>query len=168
MDGGFVLSWGVGYFGQLGHGDDSSWDSPKMIQALEPAKLGSRVTQVVCGGSHSGVLTESGRVFMWGLNKNGQLGLGIKVDSVAEPRPVDWAEMGSNKASALVCGRSHSAMVTTEGRVFVWGAASFGRLGLIDCPRNQTTPTEIPTFRAIPIHSIASGDFHMLALGHDW
>ena len=29
MEGGFVLSWGFGYFGQLGHGDDSSWDQPR-------------------------------------------------------------------------------------------------------------------------------------------
>ena len=25
MQGGFVLSWGNGHFGQLGHGDDSRW-----------------------------------------------------------------------------------------------------------------------------------------------
>jgi alpha-tubulin suppressor-like RCC1 family protein len=64
MEGGFVLSWGTGYFGQLGHGDDSSWDSPKMISALEPSKIGSRIVQIACGGSHSGALTDSGRIFM--------------------------------------------------------------------------------------------------------
>jgi alpha-tubulin suppressor-like RCC1 family protein len=30
LDGGYVASWGTGYFGQLGHGDDSSWDSPRL------------------------------------------------------------------------------------------------------------------------------------------
>ena len=87
LEGHFVLSWGVGYFGQLGlnllghfmkinfvsgHGDDISWDTPKMVHALEPRLLGSRVTSVYCGGSHSAALTDTGKVFTWGLNKYGQ------------------------------------------------------------------------------------------------
>jgi hypothetical protein len=37
---GYVFSWGTGYLGQLGLGDDSSWDSPRMIRSLDPAKIG--------------------------------------------------------------------------------------------------------------------------------
>ena len=108
MEGGHVLSWGVGYFGQLGHGDDSRDDDAKLIQALEPNRLGSKVIQVACGGSHSGAVTDSGRVFMWGLNKQGQCGLGSKQpESVAEPRPLDPEVMSGIKAVSLVCGRNH-------------------------------------------------------------
>lgn len=108
MEGGHVLSWGVGYFGQLGHGDDSSYDNAKLIQALEPNRLGSKVVHIACGGSHSGVVTESGRVFMWGLNKQGQCGLGSKQpESVTEPRPLDPDTMGGVKVTSLVCGRNH-------------------------------------------------------------
>jgi alpha-tubulin suppressor-like RCC1 family protein len=171
MEGGFVVSWGVGYFGQLGHGDDSSWDQPKIINALEPARLGSKIVSVVCGGSHSGAVSESGQVYMWGLNRNGQCGVGAntsgKLDSVSEPRPVDTSRLAGGRADTVVCGRNHSAMVTTEGRVFVWGAATFGRLGLAETSRSQPAPIELATFRNVPIHSIAAGDFHMLALGHD-
>lgn len=39
---GYVFSWGTGYLGQLGLGDDSSWDNPRMIRALDPAKIGKR------------------------------------------------------------------------------------------------------------------------------
>ena len=38
MEGGFVLSFGCGYFGQLGHGDDSSCPSPRLIATLDPSK----------------------------------------------------------------------------------------------------------------------------------
>ena len=102
------MSWGTGYFGQLGHGDDSSWDSPRMIQALEPRRLGggsngSRVTAVACGGSHSGALTDSGRVFMWGLNRGGQCGVASskgKSDSILEPRPVDFSNSNTSNNSS--------------------------------------------------------------------
>jgi alpha-tubulin suppressor-like RCC1 family protein len=167
MDGGFVLSWGVGYFGQLGHGDDSSWDSPRMVHSLEPRVLGARVIKVVCGGSHSGCLTHNGRVYMWGLNKSGQCGLSNKTDSILEPKPLDMADIGQVRANQLVCGRNHSGMVTTEGRVYVWGASTYGRLGLADTRKSQNWPCEIQYFQTIPIHSLASGDFHMVALGHD-
>ena len=163
-----VMSWGRGYFGQLGHGNDNNYTAPKVINSLEPHRLGTKIVQVVCGASHSGALAENGRAFMWGLNKSGQCGiLNSKADAVVEPRPVETSSIGSLRGTKLVCGRNHSAMLTTDGRVFVWGAASFGRLGVIDAYKVQTIPTEIPFFRAIPIHSLVSGDFHMLALGHD-
>mmetsp|Transcript_19638 Transcript_19638/g.33350 ORF Transcript_19638/g.33350 Transcript_19638/m.33350 type:complete len:666 (-) Transcript_19638:1948-3945(-) len=167
-----VMSWGTGYFGQLGHGDDSSWNSPRMIGALEPRRLGSRVISVACGGSHSGALTDSGQVFMWGLNRGGQCAQHnrAKSDSILEPRPIDMdstsncPDLSSQQVTSLVCGRNHSALLTSTGRVYVWGEASFGRLGLVDVKKSQPFPKEIPTFKSIPVASLVSGDFHMLAL----
>lgn len=170
MEKGVVMSWGVGYFGQLGHGDDSSWENPRMVAALDPRRLGARVVRVACGGSHSGALTESGKVFMWGLNRGGQCGTNSKADSVLEPKPIDTAELGAaTKIASLVLGRGHSALTTSTGRVFVWGEASYGRLGvaLEGGRKKQASPVELTAFRNIPIHSVASGDFHMLALAHD-
>jgi hypothetical protein len=68
MEGGFVMSWGerlrravegsvlkwppyacvgpyagVGYFGQLGHGDDQSYERPRMIHQLDPQRIGDQV-----------------------------------------------------------------------------------------------------------------------------
>jgi len=163
-----VMSWGRGYFGQLGHNDDCSYNAPKVINALEPHRLGTKIIQVVCGASHSGALAENGRAFMWGLNKSGQCGiLYSKADAITEPRPVENSSIGALRGTKLVCGRNHSAMLTNDGRVFTWGAASFGRLGIVEAYKIQTLPLEVPFFRTIPIHSLVSGDFHMLALGHD-
>ena len=55
MEGGHVFSWGTGFFGQLGQGDDNSWDSPRLLRALDPRKLGCQVTSVVCGGWHMSI-----------------------------------------------------------------------------------------------------------------
>jgi len=54
--------------------------------------------------------------------------------------------------------------------LFTWGATSYGRLGIpVESGRSKSVspPTEVSFFHNIPIHSIASGDFHMLALTHD-
>ena len=203
MEGSHVLSMGIGYFGQLGHGNDESFDAPELVKQLEPTALGSRVIKIACGGSHSGVVTEDGRVFMFGLNKQGQCGVGKNnssssssdnKESIMEPRPVDFSgilpvdgaalrnRMGrcDVKVSMLVCGRNHSAILSADGRVFAYGAASYGRLGLgtvrgdggsssgsssssssaMNVKKTVNAPSEIPFFRnnAIPVHSIASGE----------
>ena len=164
VEGGFVFSWGTGYLGQLGLGDDISWDSPRMIRQLDPKKLGDTVTRVVCGGSHSGVLTEGGKIYMWGLNRNGQTGTGMKVESLLEPRSVDRTDIGRKIPLDLVCGRNHTCLLTSEGRVFTWGASGFGRLGIMDTRKVQHTPREVQQFRSTPCHSLVAGDFHTVAV----
>jgi alpha-tubulin suppressor-like RCC1 family protein len=167
MEGGYVLSWGTGYLGQLGLGDDSSWDTPRMIRHLDPKRLGDVVKSVVCGGSHSGVMTKSGKIYMWGLNRNGQTGTGLKVESVLEPRPIDPTDVGKKNPISLICGRNHTLLLTSEGRVFSWGAGGAGRLGLTENRKNQYTPLEIQFFRSRPAKKIQCGDFHNVALGVD-
>ena len=166
-DGGFVMSWGSGLFSQLGHGDDASWDRPKIIHRLEPKSLGCPIVSIAAGGSHGAVITQAGRVLTWGLNRSGQCGVGVDKDTIPEPIPIYSEDIGAFKASSIVCGRNHTAMLTVDGRVFVWGASSFGRLGLIDGRKNKLSPTELTFFRTIPVHSLVSGDYHMLALGQD-
>ena len=164
VEGGFVFSWGTGYLGQLGLGDDSSWDSPRLIRQFDPQALGDVVTRVVCGGSHSGAVTERGAVYMWGLNRNGQTGTGMKVESVLEPRRIDNTEIGRERPLEVVCGRNHTCLLTTSGRVFSWGGASFGRLGVMDTRKIQHTPKEVQQFRSIPCQTISAGDFHTVAM----
>lgn len=90
---GFVMTWGTGYFGQLGHGDNASYRHPRLLRRLDPQRLGEMVIQVACGGYHSAVVTDAGRVFSWGFNRYGQCGNGSKDNTVPEPSPVDLSNV---------------------------------------------------------------------------
>lgn len=90
---GFVMTWGTGYFGQLGHGDNASYRHPRLLRRLDPQRLGEMVIQVACGGYHSAVVTDAGRVFSWGFNRYGQCGNGSKDNTVPEPAPVDLSNV---------------------------------------------------------------------------
>lgn len=67
---GSVLSWGNGEYGRCGNG--------KRQQLVpEPVELlaGKMVVAVAAGAQHTLALTADGRVYAWGKNDAGQLGL---------------------------------------------------------------------------------------------
>jgi len=68
---GAVWSWGEGWDGRLGHGDNQQELLPKKIDAF----AGQRVV-AVSAGAHSLVLTADGAVWSWGYGYSGQLGHG--------------------------------------------------------------------------------------------
>ena len=55
-DDGHVYSWGLGVFGQLGHGDHRTRLLPQMIETM----MDVPVKSVACGTHHSVVLTGDG------------------------------------------------------------------------------------------------------------
>ena len=76
---GALLSFGGGWEGVLGHGDESSLSVPRPITGLN----GVRVDRVAAGGAHSLALV-AGALWSWGWNRHGQLGHG---DSHARHTP---------------------------------------------------------------------------------
>ena len=82
---GRACSWGRGSDGKLGHGagglTQSKLDTPFPIYG--PLHNYS-ITVVACGQDHSGCITDDGKIFTWGSNKEGQLGLN---DYKPRPQP---------------------------------------------------------------------------------
>lgn len=68
---GDVVHRGKGDYYRLGHSDDAHQRTPKRVMGA----LGSeKVVDVDCGSLHCVVCTESGRVYAWGDNDEGQVG----------------------------------------------------------------------------------------------
>ncbi|XP_040987744.1 ultraviolet-B receptor UVR8-like isoform X4 [Juglans microcarpa x Juglans regia] len=75
---GDVYSFGGNQFGQLGTGADQAETLPRLLDA--PSLENMHAKFVSCGARHSAIITEDRKVFCWGWNKYGQLGLGDVID----------------------------------------------------------------------------------------
>lgn len=61
-----MFTWGYGNDGQLGHKTKATATVPKKVHGLP-----DKVREVRCGGGHTGVILENGKVFMFGRGKDG-------------------------------------------------------------------------------------------------
>lgn len=75
---GDIYSFGGNQFGQLGTGADQAETLPRLLDAPSVENVNAKV--VSCGARHSAIVSEDGKVFCWGWNKYGQLGLGDVID----------------------------------------------------------------------------------------
>lgn len=167
---GAVYSWGCGGHGRLGHGVEKDEMRPRLVAALASAGLDDRfrVTRLGAGGAHSAAILASGAVLMWGANRYSQCGgkacrARVKPGALSAPAAVDTMIVD------LVAGRHHTAMLSSDGHVFTWGANSGGRLGhtLAETTGTCKQPKRLAAFRRAPVSQIAAGDFHTLALTRD-
>ena len=67
-----AYSWGCGYYGALGHGNEETILKPKLIEGLKGRGL---VKSITGGAFHSIAMTNEGKVFSWGRDHVGQLGV---------------------------------------------------------------------------------------------
>ena len=79
MEDGSVFSWGYGKMGPLGHNNNESTIVPQKIEGL------SNIVRVDCGNNYTIVLDSCGKLYSFGDNTYGQLGL--NVDTLKETSP---------------------------------------------------------------------------------
>ncbi len=121
---GKLYMWGHNWFGQIGNGTSSSKNSgnkPTLINI----KGNPKFVQVSCGGKHTGAITAEGKLYMWGMNKEGQLGIDDETYNTKKPILVDIKA----RIVQVSCGYYHTGAVTTEGRLYMWGSNYMGVIG---------------------------------------
>ncbi|XP_041638263.1 X-linked retinitis pigmentosa GTPase regulator-like isoform X1 [Cheilinus undulatus] len=117
--------------------------------------------KIACGDEHTALITKNGKLFMFGSNNWGQLGLGSKV-TVNKPTCVK--ALKSEKVQLVACGRNHTLISTAQGKVFSSGGNSEGQLGLGDC-EERTAFQRIHFFDSRgPIKMLAAGSNTSAAL----
>jgi hypothetical protein len=154
---GQILAWGRNLEGQLGNGTTTSSSTP--VATITPMGVTS-FTAIAAGGNHSLALTSSGRVFAWGDNSSGQLGIGTTISS-SFPVPVTLGAMIT--ISAIAAGQAHSLALTPNGQMFAWGSNYSGQLG-----NGSTTNSSSPVVVLLPmgtvVTTISGGGSHSLAI----
>ena len=118
---GDVYTWGSGEHGQLGHGDNQDRNVPVPIKSLRGNAKHARVADVACGSRHAMAMSSTGRMYSWGWNNHGQLGLGHRED-VNEPSLI--ASLKHYKAISIVAGWRNSCAMFEKGELFAWGMVS--------------------------------------------
>lgn len=145
--------WGNNFRGQLGDGSEINRPS-----AVPVSGLGSGLSAIATGASHSCALTTGGGVKCWGANGNGRLGDGSETDRLTA---VDVLGLGSG-VIAITVGDAHSCALTNAGAVKCWGENTSGTLG-------DGTETHRPTAVNVSgltsgVVAIAAGNRHTCAL----
>lgn len=124
-----------------------------------PSRILEAPAATLCcaGGSHALMLDAERRLWAWGANTAGQLGLGHLDD---QPAPVRLPQLPRLLAAAA--GASHSLAIDTGGHVWAWGSNQHGQLGHAAAPYRAT-----PGKAALPEAAIqvAAGQYVSYALG---
>ncbi|XP_066589203.1 X-linked retinitis pigmentosa GTPase regulator-like isoform X2 [Prorops nasuta] len=84
------------------------------------------VVNINCGDEHSAVICQTGRLFVFGSNDWGQLGLGHK-NHVSKPSCVKILK--PEKVTHVACGRAHTLICTGAQKIFACGSDQEGQLG---------------------------------------
>eukprot|EP00929_Paragymnodinium_shiwhaense_P030762 TRINITY_DN17377_c0_g1_i1.p1 TRINITY_DN17377_c0_g1~~TRINITY_DN17377_c0_g1_i1.p1 ORF type:complete len:1888 (-),score=508.37 TRINITY_DN17377_c0_g1_i1:111-5774(-) len=120
---GLLFTWGLGSFGNLGHGNADDYWEPKQVTL--PTQ--QPVSMAAAGTKHSMALTTDGAMFSWGHGGNGRLGLGVSLEACLSPRAVQVIPQA--KMKWIAAGEAHSGSIDVLGNCFCWGAGSYGRTG---------------------------------------
>ena len=117
-----VFCWGDGRYGQLGSG-------PTEESSLTPRRISGdqRYKDVQVGNWGTCGITEENRLYCWGLNNQGMLGLpNVHANLILwEPTPVTSA----GDVTKISVGWGHSCAVAIGGTVACMGMRNSGRLG---------------------------------------
>nr|GMC99643.1 ultraviolet-B receptor UVR8-like isoform X2 [Ipomoea batatas] len=104
---GRVHAFGGNQFGQLGlgTGTDQSEVTPRLVDATILESKNAK--KVSCGARHSTIMTEDAKVYSWGWNKYGQLGLGDTIDrNIPAQVPLDDYTLKN-----IACGWWHTLLL---------------------------------------------------------
>jgi RCC1 and BTB domain-containing protein len=144
-----------GKFGRLGLGSERNCHSPRLIEDF----TGTNAKQIACGGFHTAVVTDDGKVYTFGGGEHGQLGHGDKFNRVV---PTLVQALENEHISQITCGWSHTVVLTPRG-VCSFGNGEHGKLGH-GTIKKLSTPSLVEKLKGHRVVSIASYNEHTAAL----
>ncbi|MCX5638920.1 MAG: hypothetical protein NTX52_14685 [Planctomycetota bacterium] len=89
-----VWAWGKNYYGQLGNGSVVDSSTPVKVQKKIGQEQPTDLTHIVyidAGFEHSLAIDKDGKIWVWGRNKHGELGLNRQFP-VAEPYAIKMSQ----------------------------------------------------------------------------
>jgi len=152
-----LFSTGLYTRGRLGLGKDIQAN----ITTYCPIPSIKNIVDMSCGNDYSISLDDKGNVFAWGSNKYGCLGSNNPLYDEWEPVIVS----SITEAIYIVAGPNHCAAIDRQGKVYMWGAANHGQLGLKTISNEKFIPIpKVNLLTGKKVATLALGKKHTLAL----
>lgn len=161
-----LYCWGYNYNGQIGDSTAGTGYDKSV-----PVKISDAAWSLIAGGgSHTCAIKTDSRLYCWGYNFYGELGLGTDGASCSSPYtcadkniPVKAGDDAWLKISA---GDNFTCGIKSDNRLFCWGNNQYGQLGIgtagIECPdysfncADKNTPAKIGADSWIKISAAVS------------
>lgn len=163
-----VFAWGDGKDGCLGLGNTEIKELPT------PVNIGDGITirDVQCGVDGTMLITDVGTLLAFGNNKNNKLGLNerrgflsvlgnrlrLEVECKKTPTPVRSVKSVVSVAMA----KSHTAVLTENGDLYMLGNNKYGQLGTGDSKSNGA-PYLVKSLNNSDINTVICGDTYTVA-----
>jgi len=150
---GELWAWGNNANGRTGLGVDTGSTSA-------PTRVGTATNwaSASAGDTHTVAVTTTGELWAWGSNSTGRTSFEPTWENTLTPTRVGTA---TNWAS-VSAGDAHTAAVTTNGELWVWGDNWNGRTGLGVDAGNTLIPTRVGT--ATNWAAVSAGGSHTVAI----
>ena len=122
---------------------------------------------VSCGQNHTIAHGKHGKIYSWGENKHGQLGIiideGNKKIDAHEVKIVE----GRGEILELRTGWTHTCVLRDDGNVYAWGRNTYGQLGRREEEERQCWKSKGVEF-GMRIRQLAVGSEHNIALSGNY
>ena len=128
----------------------------------------NNMKMVSAGASFSAALRADGKVYAWGDNAQGELGINSTAAYVTTPSQVSL----SVPIRSIACGGEFMVMLDTAGKLWACGWNIYGMLGNNTTVANSKVPVAVGNISGQPCNgnkyvAIASGGGHCIALKED-
>ena len=137
---GTVWAWGDNDQGQLGINGGITASVP----LAQPVAGLSNIKLIAAGGSFNVAVDNSDKIWVWGYNGFGQLGISPTA-TVFSGLPVQLPSNGgiTDVITAVSAGLGHVLVLTQNGTLWSWGFNSFGQLGIANDFNDKFTPVQV-------------------------
>jgi len=117
----------------------------------------SNIVQISAGNIFSGALDSSGRVYMWGYNNLGQIGIGSTARYISRPTQVHLpAPAVEISAGGDHFFNGHTLVLLATHQVYAWGNGRKWQLG-DGSNTNQPSPVRVDVPTGVTFVSVAAG-----------
>ncbi|CAN6181353.1 unnamed protein product [Urochloa humidicola] len=161
---GELFTWGSNREGQLGYPSVDTQPTPRRVSSLK-----QRIIAVAAANKHSAAVADTGEVFTWGCNKEGQLGYGTSNSaSNCIPRMVEYLK--GKVFRGVSAAKYHTIVLGVDGEVFTWGhrLVTPRRVVVARClKKGGNTNLKFHRMERLQVISVVAGTMHSTALTAD-